>query len=84
MAAMPKLYARRPRAGGRIGPMLNNLRGREVSLPPMRPITVMLTEDEWRELMQVESNPVEWLRDVIHQRLQGQPAQAAAKAPLGN
>lgn len=64
--------------------MLNNLRGREVPQPPMRPITVMLTEEEWRAFIQVEANPVEFLRGVIHQRLQGQPVQAAGKAPLGN
>lgn len=64
--------------------MLNNLRGREVAPPPMRPITVMLTEEEWREFMRVEANPVEWLRGVIHQRLQGQPVQGASSTPLGN
>lgn len=64
--------------------MLNNLRGREVAPPPMRPITVMLTEDEWREFTKLEANPVDWLREVIHLRLQGRSTVDAVKATLGN
>lgn len=50
----------------------------------MRPITVMLTEDEWREFTKLEANPVDWLREVIHQRLQGLSTADAVKATLGN
>lgn len=70
--------------GLKIWRMLNHLRGREVTQPPMRPITVMLTEEEWREFVTIETNPVEFLRGVIHQRLQGQPVHTSAKSPLGN
>ena len=75
---MRMFYASAAACGFIIGPMsaYNERNG-----GPTRVLSLTLAEGEWRNLLDVEPEPIAWLRDQIRERLENREAGAVSLPP---
>jgi len=75
---MRMFYAPAAACGFIIGPMsVHN----ERDGAPTRVLSLTLAEGEWRNLLDVEPEPITWLREQIRERLENREAGAAPVPP---
>ena len=71
-------YAPAAACGFIIGPMSGY---NERNGAPTRVLSLTLAEGEWRDLLDVEPEPIAWLRDQIRERIENREAGTGSQPP---